>query len=122
MAIKLFDAELKLMNVLWDEGEATAKRLAEILAKRVGWSKTTTYTIIKRCIEKGALGRSEPNFVCRPIVSIEDVREYETNELIKKMYDGAADQLVASILGRGSLSMDEIGRLKDLINEMEGRL
>ena len=119
MEIKLFDSELKVMEILWKEGDTTAKRIAEILSKQINWSKTKTYTIIKRCLEKGAIERYEPNWVCRPLITIEQAREYETNELINKMYDGAADQLVASILGRGNLSHEEIERLKRIVSELE---
>lgn len=117
--MKLFDAELKVMDILWREGDTTAKRIAEILGEQISWSKTTTYTIIKRCIDKKAVERIEPNYICRPLVTIEAAREYETAELIKKMYDGAADQLVASLLGGEILSKEEIERLKRIIQEME---
>jgi len=119
MAIKLFDSELKVMEILWREGETTAKRIAEILGKQIGWSKTTTYTIIKRCLDKGAIERREPNFICYPLITIKQAQEYETNELINKMYDGAADQLVASVLGQKRLSHDEIEKLKRIVNELE---
>jgi len=119
VAIKLFDAELKVMDILWSEGATTAKRLAEILGERVGWSKTTTYTVIKKCIDKGAIKRENPNFICHSLVTFDGAREYETTELINKMYDGAADQLVASILEQGRLSKGEIERLKQKITEME---
>ncbi len=119
MQIKLFDSELKIMDVLWKNGDSTAKQIAEILKDQVGWSKTTTYTLIKRCIDKGAIVRSEPNFTCHPLVSIEQAREVEITQLINKMYDGAADQLVASILGRKNLSQDEIERLKKLVNTLK---
>jgi predicted transcriptional regulator len=119
MQIKLFDSELKIMDVLWKNGDTTAKRIAEILKVQVGWNKTTTYTLIKRCIDKGAIERIEPNFVCHPLVMIEQARELETTELINKMYDGAADQLVASILGRKNLSPEEIEKLKRLVNSLE---
>ncbi|MCL2220845.1 MAG: BlaI/MecI/CopY family transcriptional regulator [Oscillospiraceae bacterium] len=119
MAIKLFDAELKVMDILWREGATTAKRLAEILGETVGWSKTTTYTVIKKCIDKDAIERKEPNFICHPLVTIDGAREYETAELINKMYYGAADQLVASILDQRILSKDEIERLKQKITDME---
>lgn len=119
MQIKLFDSELKIMDVLWKNGDTTAKRIAEILNEQVGWNKTTTYTLIKRCIDKGAIERIEPNFLCHPLVTIEQARELETTELINKMYDGAADQLVASILGRKKLSMEEIERLKQLVSSLE---
>lgn len=119
MEIKLFDSELKVMDVLWKEGDTTAKQIAETLKEQVGWSKTTTYTLIKRCVDKGAIERIEPNYVCHPLVTIEQARELETTELINKMYDGAADQLVASILGRRNLSPEEIKRLKEIVSKLE---
>lgn len=119
MEIKLFDSELKVMDILWKEGDTIAKRIAEILKEQVGWSKTTTYTVIKKCIDKGAIGRYDPDFVCHPLVTREQTRELETTELINKMYDGAADQLVASILGRKNLSAKEIKRLKEMVSKLE---
>ena len=42
---KLFDSEIKIMEVLWREGDVTAKYIAEVLAREVGWNKNTTYTL-----------------------------------------------------------------------------
>lgn len=119
MDIKLFDSELKVMDILWMEGGTTAKRIAKTLKEQLGWSKTTTYTVIKKCIDKGAIERSEPNFVCCPLVTIEQARELETTALINKMYDGAADHLIASLLGRRNLTPQEIERLKQLVNNLK---
>lgn len=119
MSIKLFDSELKVMDVLWQHGDTTAKRIAELLSEQVGWNKTTTYTLIKRCIAKGAIERTEPNFMCHALVTLEQAQAVETAELINKMYNGAADQLVASILGSKALSPQEIERLKQLVNRLE---
>lgn len=55
MTIKLFDSELKVMEILWERGDTTAKQIAATLLKEVGWSKSTTYTVIKKCIDKGAI-------------------------------------------------------------------
>lgn len=66
MELKLFDSERKVMEVLWDHGDLSAKELADRLKELVGWSKTTTYTVIKKCIDKKAVSRSEPGFVCHP--------------------------------------------------------
>lgn len=119
MNMKLFDSELNVMEILWREGDTTAKRIAEITKEKVGWSKTTTYTVIKKCLDKGAIERQEPNFVCRARVTREQVQQYETSELINKMYDGAPDRLIASLLGQRRLTSEEISRLKQLIEGME---
>lgn len=119
MDIKLFDSELKIMEILWNEGNITAKRIAEITKEQVGWSKTTTYTVIKKCVDKGAVERREPNFSCYPLVSKEEVQQYETAELINKMYNGATDQLIASIIGNKCLTPQEIENLKKLVQSLE---
>ena len=117
MEIKLYDSELKVMEILWEEGDSTAKRIAEILKEQVGWSKTTTYTVLKKCIDKGVISRIEPNFVCHAEITKQQAQEYETTELIDKMYGGKADRLVASLLGSRRLSKEEIGSLKKMVEE-----
>jgi len=119
MSLKLFDSELNIMEILWREGDTTAKRIAEITKETIGWSKTTTYTIIKKCLDKGAIERQEPNFVCRARVTREQVQQYETTELINKMYNGAPDRLIVSLLGQKRLTSEEISRLKQLIERLE---
>jgi len=116
--MKLFDSELKVMNVLWDRGDTSAREIAKILGEEVGWGKTTTYTVIKKCIDKGAVSRQEPGFICHAKLTQDQVREYETKELIEKMYHGSTDQLVASLLSSDRLSRDEIERLKKLVNQL----
>ena len=114
---KVFDSERRVMECLWDEGDLSAKEIAERLYKKVGWSKTTTYTIIRKCVEKGAVARKEPGFICHALLSRESVREQETEELIQRNYDGSADLLVASLLGNRKLSSEEISRMKEMIEK-----
>lgn len=119
MDIKLFNSELKIMEVLWREGDLPAKTISEILKKEIGWNVNTTYTVIKKCVAKGAVTRTDPKFICHAEITREQVQRYETNELIEKMYGGSADKLVASLLGNRLLSKDEIKELKKLVEEME---
>ena len=117
--IKLFDSELKVMSVLWNEGDVPAKYIADILNRELGWNKNTTYTLIKRCMKKGAIERSEPNFVCHALIPKEDVQEAETKELIDKIYDGSVDKLFAALIGRKKLSAEQIEKLKQIVRELE---
>ncbi len=119
MGIKLFDSELKVMDVLWQEGDTTAKIISDILKERVGWNMNTTYTLIKRCITKGAIERREPKFLCHALIPREQVQEQETMELINKVFDGSVDLLFASLLNRKSLTAQEIERLKQIVNDLE---
>ena len=119
MEIKLFDSELKVMDVLWKEDDKPAKEIAAVLKEQVGWNVNTTYTLIKRCISKGAIERSEPNFMCHALIPKEQVQEQETIELINKVFDGSADLLFASLLNRKNLSDEEIERLKQIVNNLK---
>ena len=115
---KLFDSELKIMEVLWAQGPTSAKDLAALLKEQVGWSKTTTYTVIKKCQEKGALLREEPGFICRAAVSKSDVQSQETQALIDKLYDGSKDLLIASLLDERHLTPEAIQELRQLVQQL----
>lgn len=119
MDIKLFDSELKVMGVLWNEGDSTAKHISDVLKEEIGWNMNTTYTLIKRCIKKGTIERSEPNFMCHALISKEEVQEAETNELIDKIYDGSVDKLFAALLGRKKLSAEQIQKLRQIVEDLE---
>lgn len=119
MEEKLYDSELRILENLWTAGELSAKDLAARAADQVGWSKTTTYTVLKKCVEKGLVERTDPGFRCRALVSREEVRQLETRGLIDRMYGGSADRLVASLLDGKALSGEEIDRLRRLVEELK---
>ena len=116
---KLFDSELKVMNVLWRDGDVPAKHVADLLNRELGWNKNTTYTLIKRCMKKGAIERTEPNFMCHALIPKEKMQEAETDELIEKVYDGSADKLFAALLGRKKLSAEQIANLRQIVETYE---
>ena len=119
MAIKLFDSELKVMSVLWKEGDMTAKQVSDILKAEIGWNMNTTYTVIKKCIAKDAIQRREPNFMCHALIPKETVQEAETDELIGKLFDGSVDKLFAALLGRKKLSAEQIAKLKQIVGDLD---
>ncbi len=117
--MKLFDSELKVMDVLWRNGDTTAKEISNILAGSIGWNMNTTYTVIKKCVAKGAIRRSEPGFQCHALISKEEVRAEEASELVTKLFDGSAEALFASLLGGKTLSKEQIDRLRSWIDRQE---
>lgn len=119
MEIKLQESERKVMEVLWKEGDLPARAIAQRLEEQVGWNVNTTYTLIKRCIAKGAIARTEPHFQCRALLARDEVQRSAARELIDKVFDGAADQLFAALLSRESLSREEIARLKALVGQLD---
>lgn len=119
MEIKLFDSELKVMDVLWREGDRTAKEISNILKAEIGWNQNTTYTVIKKCIAKGAIRRSEPNFMCHALIGKQAVQAAETEQLIDKLFDGSPDLLFASLLGRKKFTSEQIEQLRKIVKDAE---
>jgi BlaI family penicillinase repressor len=111
MKTKLFDSELKIMENLWKEGDLTASQLVQKLKQQVGWNKNTTYTVIKKCVDKGAIERREPNFLCHALITKGQAQKQELDELIDKMFDGSTDLLFAALLDKKNISDETMERL-----------
>lgn len=114
--VKLFDSELKIMGIVWDKEPVLAKEITLIAAETIGWNKNTTYTIIKKLIEKNAIKRTEPNFICTSLVKKEDVRKAETQSLIDKLFNGSKKAFFAAFI-EDDISDDELEALKKLIEK-----
>ena len=114
--IKLFDSELKIMEILWREGILPAKQISVIAARDIGWNKNTTYTILKKLIDKKVVDRREPGFICSPLITRDIVKKDETERLIGKFWGGSKKAFFASFVDE-HLSEDEINELKSLIEK-----
>ena len=117
--IMLSDSERRIMVQLWKEGDRPARQLAEEMERELGWNVNATYTLIKRCIRKGAIERREPGFVCHALVSWDSVRQAETEKLLDRVFDGSVDLLFSSLVGSGRLSGGELERLRKRLEELE---
>lgn len=120
MGEKLFDSELKVMEHLWRDGDLTAGDLARRLAEEIGWNRNTTYTVIKKLIGKQVIERREPNFQCHALISKEEVRKREAENLMDKLFDGSPSLLFSSFLGdQKKLPPEEIERLRALVEKLK---
>ena len=87
--IRLHEGELNVMELLWSNKVLASKDISKIIKEYIGWEKNTTYTYIKRLIDKGAITREDPGFLCRPAISKKDVQEIETSVLIKNLFNNS---------------------------------
>lgn len=121
MSIKLYNSELKVMEVFWREGDMRAARVCDILEEEIGWNPNTTYTIIKKCVSKGYVERKNPGFWCHPLITKDEVRTCETKNLIDKMFDGSSTKFFAAFIdNRELLTEEEFLELKELIENKCG--
>lgn len=119
MTEKLFPSEIKVMEIIWAKGEVSAKEIAAALAESAEWSKTTTYTVIKKCVEKGAVTRREPGFVCTAAISREEVQSSEAQELIDRLFGGAPDLLVSALVSSGKINAEQLAALREAAEKAE---
>ena len=115
----IFESELKVLEILWDEGDTTAKDLSLKLAESTAWSKTTSYTVIKKCVTKGLVERLGTNFTCRATLTREEARKRESGILVDKMFRGSSDLLIASLLGTSNMTSSQIEALRQMVKEFE---
>lgn len=121
MAVKISDAELPLMEHLWSNAPMTALEAAKYAKDHFHWAKNTTYTVLKRLVERGALERTEPNYVVRPIVTREEVQRSETDLLVDKFFNGSVKRFFTSFLEREDISENELAELEAAVKKLRGR-
>ena len=112
--LRLHEGERNIMELLWSNKELAAKDISKIIKEYIGWEKNTTYTVIKRLIDKGAVQRTDPGFICSALVSQRSVREIETKRLIDQFYNGSLQTFISEYLKNQSLSAGDIAELQKL--------
>ena len=112
--LRLHEGELNIMELLWSNKELAAKDIAKIIKEYIGWEKNTTYTVIKRLIDKGAVQRTDPGFICSALVSQRSVREIETKRLLNQFYNGSLQTFISEYLKNQRLSAGDIAELQKL--------
>ncbi len=114
--IRLHEGELNIMELLWSNKVLAAKDIAKIIKEYIGWEKNTTYTVIKRLIEKGAIVREEPGFLCKPAISKRTVQRTETKVLLDKLFNGSLNTFIVEYLNNQSLKKTEIMELERILS------
>ena len=112
---KLFDSEIKVMEIIWQAEPITAKQVSLIAAETIGWNKNTTYTILKKLESKGAIKREEPGFICTSLVSRDEIQKAETQSLVDKLFGGSKKALFSALLEDEKLTESDIQELRDMI-------
>lgn len=115
--IRLNNSEMKLMQLLWQREESSAKELSLAAAEAYGWNKNTTYTILKGLVAKEYVSRSEPGFICKSCITVEETRRQETRGLIDRLFGGSPQLFFSSFLQDETLSDQEYTALRRLIDK-----
>ncbi len=113
--LRLHEGELNVMELLWSNKALAAKDISKIIKEYIGWEKNTTYTVIKRLIDKGAVTREDPGFICKANITKRKVQEIETKALFDKLYNGSLTNFISDYMYHQKLSLEQLDALENLI-------
>ena len=118
IADKISDSELEVMKVLWRAGDALPVTvIREELQKSRGWEATTVKTLVNRLVSKGVILQEKRKvFYYSPLISEAEYNSWATGDLIQRLYNGSARDLVAALVQSSGLTPDDVEELRLMFN------
>ena len=93
---KLFDAEYRLMDLVWTQEPVNSTALSRMCLERFGWKKPTTYNLIRKLCQRGFLQNEGATVTA--LVPREQVEQYESEAVVEKSFGGSLPAFVAAFL------------------------
>lgn len=112
--IKLFDAEYKFMTLIWEREPINSTELARLCEEKLGWKKSTTYTILRKLRDRNIL--ENENAVVTSKVKQSEIRKYESEALLDKVFDNSLPKFLTAFLGGRKLTEKEAEELRRIID------
>jgi len=112
---KVFNSEYRFCLILWEHEPINSTRLAALCKEQLGWSRPTTYTVIRRLSERGVV--KNENTIVSSLVSKEQVQQAEMEELMDRTFEGSVPAFLSAFANTKKLSKADIQQLEDLIQQ-----
>ena len=114
---KIFDSELRFCEILWEHQPVRSSELAHLCAEKLGWKKSTTYTVIKRLTERGVVQTEDA--VVTALVSRDQVQRAESRAFVERNFSGSLPGFLNAFVGGRGLSAKEADELRRMIADLE---
>ena len=114
---KIFESEYRFCLLLWDHEPVNSTKLAALCKEQLGWSKATTYTVIRRLAERGVV--KNENATVTALISREEAQTSRVEELVEQTFGGSIPAFIAAFGRSGLLSREEADQLRAMIDAME---
>jgi predicted transcriptional regulator len=109
----LGESEYRFANIVWEGEPLGSGELVKLCSEKLGWKKSTTYTVLKKLCERGIL--KNENSTVTSIVKKEQVQKYESEQFIERTFGGSLPQFITSFIGGKKISKAEAEYLQKLI-------
>ncbi|MCR5323002.1 MAG: BlaI/MecI/CopY family transcriptional regulator [Lachnospiraceae bacterium] len=112
---KIFESEYRFCLILWKNEPISSSQLAKLCKEELGWSRTTTYTVIKRLSDRGVVKNTDS--VITSLVSKEEAQISQIDEMLEKTFEGSIPAFIAAFAKREKLSDRDIKEIRKIIGE-----
>jgi len=112
---KIFESEYRFCLILWENEPINSTKLAQLCKEQLGWSKATTYTVIRRLAERGII--KNENATVSAIVSKEQAQASRLEEMVQETFEGSIPAFIAAFSRTKKLTKQEVDQLKTLIDD-----
>jgi predicted transcriptional regulator len=121
MAVRISEAEARVMEALWRESPLSAEQVIADVAKAQGWSEATVKTLLNRLLSKKAISarRDGRRYLYRPRIKRDSYVASESRDLLDRLFEGKLAPFIAHFSERQNLSQGEIEELKKLIARLD---
>ena len=113
--LKLFDAEYKFMDLIWNLEPINSTQLTKVCLERLAWKKSTVYTVIRKLSQRNLI-KNEDSIVST-LVKRDEVQKFESEELLEKSFNGSLPMFIATFLQDKTLSKEESDEISRMIQE-----
>lgn len=113
-APKIFESEYRFCLILWEHEPVSSRTLVELCKEALGWSKATTYTVIRRLSERGVL--KNENTIVSSLISKEEAQSSRLEELVQETFEGSVPAFIAAFSRSKKLTQKEVDQLKAVID------
>jgi len=112
-APKIFESEYRFCLILWEHEPVSSRRLVELCNAQLGWSKATTYTVIRRLSDRGVV--KNENTIVTALISKAEAQESRLQEMVEETFEGSMPAFIAAFSRNRKLTQQEVDQLKQLI-------
>ncbi len=114
---KIFESEFRFCCILWEHEPINSTKLVGLCKEQLGWSKATTYTVIKRLSERGVV--KNENATVTSLVSRQEAEESRLNELVEDTFSGSIPAFIAAFSRSKKLKKDDLQQLQEMIDSYQ---
>lgn len=114
---KIFESEYRFCLILWDNEPVNSTKLVELCKNKLGWSKATTYTVIRRLTERGVV--KNENATVSALISKEETQKARLEDMVEETFEGSMPAFIAAFSRSKKLTKSEVDQLKALIDSYQ---